>query len=72
MFERKIFWNEQNCSSTSPQRRFILADHEKFGLISTVKFADIGDAIIVTDAKPAEKYANSLKLILPEQADEPK
>ncbi len=57
---------------TAPQRRFILADHEKFGLISTVKFADIGDAIIVTDAKPAEKYANSLKLILPEQADEPK
>ena len=53
---------------TDEKRRFILADHEKFGLLSTVKFGDIQDGIVVTDRRPAEKYANELKLVLPPEA----
>ena len=49
---------------TDKQRRYILADHEKFGVISTVKFGDISDANVITDSRPADKYAEGLNLVL--------
>ena len=49
---------------TDKQRRYILADHEKFGVISTVKFGDISEANVITDSRPADKYAEGLNLVL--------
>ena len=50
---------------TEEGRRFILADHDKFGMVSTVSFGEAKTAEIVTDARPAEKYATKLAIILP-------
>ncbi|MBR4581283.1 MAG: DeoR/GlpR transcriptional regulator [Lachnospiraceae bacterium] len=50
---------------TDAGRRYILADHEKFGLISTVKFGDIHDAVVVTNGRPADKYVEELQIIMP-------
>ncbi len=35
---------------------YILADHSKFNMDSSITFANLGDAQIVTDRKPAQNY----------------
>lgn len=41
---------------------FILADHTKFGLISSVTFADLGDAYIITDSVEDPRYLKEAQI----------
>ena len=50
---------------TEEGRRYILADHDKFGMVSTVSFGEAKTADIVTDRPPVEKYATKLGVITP-------
>lgn len=35
---------------------YVLADHSKFGVVSSVTFAELGRCCIITDREPAKKY----------------
>ena len=50
--------------STDESRRYILADHDKFGLVSMVSFGESHSAGVITDREPVEKYASNLKVII--------
>ena len=50
---------------TEEGRRYILADHDKFGMVSTVSVGEAKTADIVTDRPPVEKYATKLGVITP-------
>ncbi|MDD6340477.1 MAG: DeoR/GlpR family DNA-binding transcription regulator [Butyrivibrio sp.] len=45
------------------QKCYILADNTKFGETSSVTFADIGDAEIITDGVPSEHYRSLNNII---------
>ena len=51
-------------SCTDEDRRYILADHDKFGIISTVTFGDSMSARVITDSKPSEKYVKKCDIII--------
>ncbi len=44
--------------NTQPGQRYILADHDKFGLTSAVTFSDFGGTVIITDKYPGDSYGN--------------
>lgn len=48
--------------NTQPGQRYILADHDKFGLSSAVTFSDFGGTIIITDEYPGELYAKAAEI----------
>ena len=50
---------------TQSDRRYILADHDKFGLVSTVSFGEALSASVISDQKPADKYAKKLNVLFP-------
>ena len=50
---------------TEEDRRYIVADHDKFGVISTVSFGEALKAKVITDRKPPEKYKAKLDVIYP-------
>ena len=37
---------------------YILADHSKFGVVSSVTFSDIKECCIITDTEPDKKYSD--------------
>ncbi len=37
---------------------YILADHSKFGVVSSVTFSDIKDCCVITDLEPDKKYSD--------------
>lgn len=45
-------------------KRYVLADSNKIGHISSVKFADWGDAYIITEAEPNEEYLKTGNFII--------
>ena len=45
--------------NTQPGHRYILADHDKFGLSSAVTFADFVGTTIITDKYPGDLYTNA-------------
>lgn len=44
------------------QTSFVLADHTKFGLISSVTFAKLKDACIITDKESPQQYAEHTEI----------
>ena len=41
-------------------KRFILADHDKFGMSSAVTFAEFSGAVIITDRAPGDIYTKAV------------
>lgn len=57
--------NEANVKSTAMARGreiFILGDHSKFGKITSVKFAELNKASIITDKVPDKKYLSETQV----------
>ena len=50
---------------TEEGRRYIVADHDKFGVVSTVSFGEALNAKVITDCKPPEKYKAKLEVLYP-------
>ena len=48
--------------NTQPGGRYVLADHDKFGVLSTVTFADSGGAVIITDKSPDDIYRSKYNI----------
>ncbi len=48
--------------NTQAGERYILADHDKFGISSTVTFADSGGTVIITDSYPGDIYQNKFEI----------
>lgn len=44
-------------------KRFVISDASKFGMVAPVKFADFGDATIITAGEVPEKYARLANII---------
>ena len=44
--------------NTQPGQRYVLADHDKFGISSAVTFSDFGGACVITDKYPGDIYSN--------------
>lgn len=57
--------NEANVKSTAMARGreiYILGDHSKFGKITSVKFAELNKANIITDKVPDKKYLSETQV----------
>jgi len=50
--------------NTQPGARYILADHDKFDVASTVTFSDFGGTVTVTDAYPGEIYMKKMDIVV--------
>ena len=50
--------------NTLPGKRYILADHDKFGQVSSVTFADLDGTIIITDQKPESLYIERVDVVI--------
>lgn len=50
--------------NTQLGRRYILADHDKFGLSSAVTFSDFGGTVIITDRYPGDIYSNATEIVI--------
>ncbi|MCR5632203.1 MAG: DeoR/GlpR family DNA-binding transcription regulator [Eubacterium sp.] len=52
--------------NTQAGQRFVLADHDKFGLSSAVTFSDFSGVLLVTDKYPGDQYAEivDVKIVL--------
>lgn len=48
--------------NTLPGRRYILADHDKFGQVSAVTFAEIDGTVVITDRQPDNIYMKSMDI----------
>lgn len=48
--------------NTQVGERYILADHDKFGLSSAVTFSDFGGTFIITDKYPGEQYSSIVEM----------
>ncbi|MBP3717895.1 MAG: DeoR/GlpR transcriptional regulator [Eubacterium sp.] len=44
--------------NTQPGQRYVLADHDKFGISSAVTFSDFGGVCVITDKYPGDIYSN--------------
>ena len=51
-------------SCTEEDRCYILADHDKFGVVSTVSFGEATCAQVITDRKPVEKYDKKCRVLV--------
>ncbi len=45
-------------------RRFVLADHDKFGVTSNVTFGAFEGTVILTDREPAEHYRKKAEMVI--------
>ena len=50
--------------NTQLGERYILADHDKFGLSSAVTFADFAGCVTITDSEPDALYKKDMELIV--------
>jgi DeoR family fructose operon transcriptional repressor len=50
--------------NTQAGARFILADHDKFGMMSSVTFSDFSGTVTITDKEPPELYAKSMEIMV--------
>ena len=48
--------------NTQAGSRYILADHDKFGLSSAVTFADFGGIVVITDKNPGDIYKKAMEV----------
>ena len=48
--------------NTQPGQRYVLADHDKFGISSAVTFSDFGGACVITDKYPGDIYSNVVEI----------
>jgi len=48
--------------NTQPGGRMILADHDKFGEVSSVTFAEFDGCMVVTDVRPEETYTRKMRI----------
>ncbi|HCA22372.1 MAG: DeoR/GlpR family DNA-binding transcription regulator [Eubacterium sp.] len=48
--------------NTLPGNRYILADHDKFGSVSTVTFSEFIGTVIITDRKPDDVFMRSIDI----------
>ena len=48
--------------NTQAGSRFILADHDKFGLSSAVTFSDFSGVVVITDRNPGDVYRTAMEI----------
>ncbi|MBR1675103.1 MAG: DeoR/GlpR transcriptional regulator [Eubacterium sp.] len=48
--------------NTFPGNRYILADHEKFGRISSVTFTEFPGTVVLTDKRPDSSYMSKIEI----------
>ena len=50
------------ADNTVPGRRYILVDHEKFGLTSSVTFTEFVGTVVLTDKQPDRSFMNKMEI----------